>query len=70
MEGKMLFTPRAESKSPVRLRLDIEREGYLNGRHSERYIVKTIDGHRFNIKRANCGLGCRCDAVIVGYKAD
>ena len=59
MEG-MLFTPRVSRT--VRLRLEIEPTTVRP--RGERYTVKTTDGHTFKIRRAACGAGCRCDAIL------
>jgi hypothetical protein len=58
----MLFTPRAETQSDVRLNLDVK---WVPNIQEESYTVKTCDGHTLSIQRAECGFGCRCDAVVI-----
>jgi hypothetical protein len=62
----LVFTPRAAANSDVRLRLELT-EPYRDG--VETQLVRTTAGQVFQVRRADCGASCRCDAVIVSCEA-
>ena len=63
-----LYTPRVAEHSENRLRLMVSDHDIQTVRQAGKRpytVTDLITGKRFLAKRAPCGLGCRCDAVVV-----
>jgi hypothetical protein len=70
-DNPILFTPRLSATDPARRRMHISREDHLRfsmlpqASRKQVTITDVFARRRFKVRRAPCGLGCRCDAVIV-----
>ena len=70
-EIKWVWTPRTTKGD----RLEFDRADVEFIRHAPRekgagYGLVKIGGKEYRYRSAACGSGCRCDAVLLGWKAD
>lgn len=67
-----LFTPFAFEGTRMRayMLLNEEDNAKISGDWSEAEVVDLVTGRLFLVRKADCGLGCRCAAVVVREVAE